>query len=231
MNGQDCEQLTLFPADSHASHSVWLGSKKARGMSATFGLKCSELSPNLRRVGSSVRTYLESCELPPGTWSRIWSVKGMTSRCLIMKLRLSERHTDGHGSRLLPTVRSHESGNYQYSRGNHSKPTPTLTGVVVARLWPTPDTQNGRDGSKTRKELKGRHALSLHHAVSLWPTPAARDYKGANSMEHLTRESDNNNHRGQLANAVKSFPTPRAQSGTGASNAPNRQGGQTYRLS
>lgn len=103
MNGQDCDQLTLFPADSPASHFPWLESKKVKGMTATFGLKCSELSESLRRVGYSVRTYLESCELPPGTWSRTWSAKAMTSRCLILKLRLSARSTGENGSRLLPT--------------------------------------------------------------------------------------------------------------------------------
>lgn len=174
MNGQDCEQLTLFPVDSPASPSVWLESKEARGMSATFGLKCSELSPNLRRVGSSVRTYLESCELPPGMWSRIWSVKAMTPACLIMKLRLSERHTDGNGSRLLPTVTA-TVGEKGGPNQRDSSGRPGLQ--MAAMLWPTPDTQNGRDGSKTRKALKGRHGLSLHHAVSIWPTPTARDYK------------------------------------------------------
>ena len=103
MNGQDCDQLTLFPADSPASHFPWLESKKVKGMTATCGLKCSELSESLRRVGYSVRTYLESCELPPGTWSRTWSAKDMTSRCLILKLRLSARSTGENGSRLLPT--------------------------------------------------------------------------------------------------------------------------------
>lgn len=41
----------------------------------------------------------------------------------------------------------------------------------------------------------------------LWPTPTRRDYKGANSLEHLTREGQRN-HTDQLANAVKLFPTP-----------------------
>ena len=185
MNGQDCEQLTLFPVDSPASPSVWLESKEARGMSATFGLKCSELSQNLRRVGSSVRTYLESCELPPGTWSRIWSVKAMTPACLIMKLRLSERRTDGNGSRLWRTPGAQDSegrGTYateaalrkRLEKGHQL----LLTDQIKFQgMWPTPDTQNSRDGSKTRKALKGRHGLSLHHAVSIWPTPTARDYK------------------------------------------------------
>lgn len=157
MNGRDCEQLTLFREDFPASRFPWLESKRVKTTIVICGRKCSELSENLRRVGSSVRTYLESCELPPGTWSRTWSVRAMTSSCLLLKLRLSERRTDESASRL-------------------------------------------------------------------WPTAAARDYKGSNSMEHLTRQSGNRNHVDQLANAVKLFPTPRAQSAKAPSNAPNRQG-------
>lgn len=48
-----------------------------------------------------------------------------------------------------------------------------------------------------------------------WPTPAARDYKGSNSLEHLTRESNNRNHTDQLANAVKLYPTPVASDANG----------------
>src|SRR3712207_9112817 len=37
----------------------------------------------------------------------------------------------------------------------------------------TPDAQNQRDGTKLRRAAKGRHGVSLHHAVALWPTPNA----------------------------------------------------------
>lgn len=40
MSAQDYEQLTLFLADSHVSHSVWLVSKKAKGTTVTFCLNC-----------------------------------------------------------------------------------------------------------------------------------------------------------------------------------------------
>ena len=49
-------------------------------------------------------------------------------------------------------------------------------------------------------------------AVPFWPTPTARDCKGANSMEHLAREGSRN-HTDQLANAVRLWPTPRANDG------------------
>lgn len=39
MHGQDCEQLTLFQGDSHASLLVLPGSDEARAMTVTSGLK------------------------------------------------------------------------------------------------------------------------------------------------------------------------------------------------
>ena len=46
--------------------------------------------------------------------------------------------------------------------------------------------------------------------VQMWPTPTARDCKGTNSVEHLTREGKRN-HLDQLPNAVKMWPTPTAR--------------------
>ena len=70
MSEQVYEQLTLFQEDSPVSRSPWLESKKAKGTTVTYGLKCCELSENLRRVGSLVRMYLESCALPLPTLYR-----------------------------------------------------------------------------------------------------------------------------------------------------------------
>lgn len=96
MSGPEvCEQLTLYPEDSPASRFPWPESSVGRKTSGFCGLKCSALSGSLGRIASSVRTYLESSALPPGRWSRIWSVKAITSSCLILKLRLSELGTGG----------------------------------------------------------------------------------------------------------------------------------------
>ena len=117
MSEQDYEQLTLFPEDSHASPSPWLESKREKGMIDTYGRRCSELSPSCARVALSVRTFLESSRLPPGRWSRIWSVLAITSSCLILRLRLSERGTDDQ----------------EYSSSESQMwPTPTTVGCTIA---------------------------------------------------------------------------------------------------
>ena len=95
---RDIRTLTkegFYAEDSPASRFPWPESSVGRKTSGFCGLKCSALSGSLGRIASSVRTYLESSALPPGRWSRIWSVKAITSSCLILKLRLSELGTGG----------------------------------------------------------------------------------------------------------------------------------------
>ena len=50
--------------------------------------------------------------------------------------------------------------------------------------------------------------------VPFWATPTERDSKGANSMEHLTREG-RRNHTDQLANQVRFWPMPSAMDAKG----------------
>lgn len=189
MQEQVYEQLTLFQEASPASPLVWLESKREKGMTVTYGLRCSELSENLRRVGLSVRMCLESCELPLPTLYRTWSAKAITSSCLILKLRLSERRTDGSGSRLLPTVTAsigeHGGPNQRDSSGR-----PGLQ--IAAQLWATPNTmdylpQRSPEALKRQAETarKGRSRPSnlreqvCPETVQLWHTPTVNDAKNS----------------------------------------------------
>ena len=68
----------------------------------------------------------------------------------------------------------------------------------------------------------GERGFSLS-ASQMWPTPTARDCKGANSMEHLLRPKTpgNAHHVRQLANAVKLFETPCAGDAIGSHGGGN----------
>lgn len=164
MQGRVYEQLTLFPEASPASPSVWLASKRAKGTTVTYGLKCSELSENLRRVGSLVRTYLESCALPLPTLSRTWSARAITPSCLILKLRLSARRTDGNASRSLPTVTTQESEH--------------------------PDAELIGTGRRKSKSGESSYSLNLADTVRLWATPNTMDYLPQRSPEALKRQAE-----------------------------------------
>ena len=161
MSGQGYEQLTLFPADSPASPSPWLESKKEKRTIVTYGRRCYELSPSCARVALSVKTYLESSRLPPGRWSRIWSVQAITSSCLILKLRLSERGTDDQG---------------------YSSP--------ASQMWTTPTARDCK-GANSLKHLtqpktpgNNHHVCQLANAVKLFTTPCAADSQGTHGGEN-----------------------------------------------
>ena len=201
MNGRDYEQLTLSAADSLASHFPWLESKKERGTTVTYGRRCSELSESLRRVGSSVRTYLESCELPLTTFARTWSVKATKSGFSILKLRLSERRTGESGSRLWGTpntmdflpARSPDAmvRMLETARKGRSGPSNLREQVdpVLSRLWPTPKagkmTSDGvQERTETGRRIDGNGRTwspSLADAVKMWSTPQASDYRSPNT--------------------------------------------------
>ena len=153
MSGQDCEQLMFSLGDSPASPSPWLESRRERGMIVTSGRRCCELSENCARVALSVKMYLESSALPPGRWSRIWSVQAITSSCLILRLRLSELGTE--------------------DRGSFSS---------ASQMWPTPRANEYKDTLQSvppsRQKDPGKCNLTQRVAMNLFTTPCAADAQG-----------------------------------------------------
>ena len=205
MNAQDYEQLTLFPEDSPASPSPWLESKKEKGTTVTYGLKCSELSESCARVALSVKTFLESSRLPPGKWSRIWSRQGITSSCSNLKLRLSELGTGEQGCSLWATpntmdsmaCRSYEAMKKQATNGgrkNRNAPgSSRKAGMGLStyvKLWPTPRANEGKDVLQSvppsRQKEPGKCNLTQTVAMRLLTTPCAADATGS---------TGGNNHR------------------------------------
>lgn len=189
MSGQDYEQLSLFPGDSPASHSVWPGSVEARMMTVISGQKCLELSMSSGPLGLLEKTLLESSTWRSTRCYLTWKTKDTKQGRLLFRLAVSMPRTGGTDAPSWPTPRANKVGGY--SSPNFR---PTLEQAVKV------------------------------DAARMWPTPTARDFKGANSIAHLTREGKRN-HTNQLANAVKLWPTPTSRCGTGASQAETRQGG------
>lgn len=189
MSGQAYEQLTLFPADSPVSPSPWLESKRAKGMIDTSGRRCFELSESCARVALSVRTFLESSRLPPGRWSRIWSVQAITSSCLILRLRLSERGTDDQGcsssaSQMWPTPTAGQCGMTAVTSGRPPEKSTHLGAQVLIRsgLWPTPRANEYKDTLQSvppsRQKDPGKCNLTQRVAMErMFATPCARDYR------------------------------------------------------
>ncbi len=64
-----------------------------------------------------------------------------------------------------------------------------------------------------------RKAADLTHASRMWPTPAARDAKGANSREHVEKNGTGRRHMDQLANFTVHSPLAPATSRLGANTS------------
>ena len=210
MSGQAYEQLTLFPADSHASPSPWLESKRAKGMIDTSGRRCSELSPSCARVALSVRTFLESSRLPPGRWSRIWSVLAITSSCLILRLRLSELGTDDQG---------------YSSPASQMWPTPTVAGCTIATEKRINLLAAGKTTFTSNQGVHGGVSNLREHVLArtkgLWPTPRANEYKDTLKSVPPSRKKDPGKCNLTQRVAMKLFTTPCAADAQGTHGGDN----------
>ncbi len=165
----------------HANHLASPESAREKTMNAT----CGQTSPGsseksdpdgsfLRTsAGMSVKVWKPCCESYE-TWA------GRLAQVYSQRAKLARRMSDSASS---------------------SWPTP-MAGTPVpsqAANWQTPRVVSGeytRDRGK-----KGSERPTLQGQAASWPTPAARDHKGANSPHHL-ENGTGRRHMDQLPNAV-----------------------------
>lgn len=132
----------LFTEDSLASRSAWLVSKKDGATIDIYGLNFRGWSEKLTHFGSSLKTYLESCQLPRTMFAGIWSVSATASGFGIMRLYQSERITGACES--------------------------SLSGVEIL---PTPRASHGIASPLRDPKKIGDHRGRLEDYVAIYPTP------------------------------------------------------------
>lgn len=207
MNGQDYEQLTLFPEDSRASRSPVPGSSEARTMTVTSGLKCSESYGNSGPLGCLVRMCLESSIWHSTRCLLTWKRKDTRSRRSLFQLAVWTPRTEETESQFWPTPSTGAglcggTGNFktlkrmaergliteeerrQFSQGNGGKINPALL------EW-----------------LMGYEQLF----TKLIPTPRSSDYKGSAIIRFWTpqreRERESRgSYRHQLCELLEATP-------------------------
>ena len=103
MTEQDYEQLTLFPAGSHASHSPRPDSAEARRMTATSGLRCCELLRSCGPLGSLERMLLTSSIWRSTMCFLTWKAKATPRGRLWFQLAASALHTNDTDTQSWPT--------------------------------------------------------------------------------------------------------------------------------
>lgn len=189
MSGQDCEQLTLFPADSPASPFLSPGSAEARRMTVTSGLKCLELYKSSGPLGSLVRTLLASSAWRSTRCFLTWKVSATPAKRLLFRLVPSTPRTGETGARLWPTATASD-GYTMKMKSTQQKPWSmhSVNLVDAVRMWPTPSASDcGRTAINPHLTQNGtiRHIgkngaqsyARLDAVVAMFPTPKARDAK------------------------------------------------------
>lgn len=184
-------QTSLFSAVAsldHASHLVLPGSKEARKMTVTSGLRCLELSKKSGPLGLLEKMLLESLRWHSTRCYLTWKVSVTPAKRLLFRLAPSMPRIGGTGVQSLETKverwkRNIEGvdgqpilwktpiasdaanrGFYRNSRGE-----PNLSGMV--KLWPTPSTGAGLCGGtgnfKQLQKLKEQGQITEEERKSM----------------------------------------------------------------
>jgi hypothetical protein len=140
------------------------------------------------------------------------------------QLRVSTLPTEETECGLLPTITASfgERGGMLNPESNHDTEKAyyqlNQKGMLpTPKLLKTPSAMDAYSENLSKKEQKFGNSGTLAQEVAtgfiyergMLPTPATRDYKGGNSMKHLTREEINkdgkikDNHINQLPNYIK----------------------------
>lgn len=122
----------------------------------------------LDSLGSSL-TDLTGC-------ANNWRQRAISASRSLWVLTTLERRIDGSvcGSWVTPQAVEASGGQYCYTNGDHSRPTPTLTGQVKG--WPAPNAQDGERGAESAatKDARGSGGVNLREACN-WQTPTSAD--------------------------------------------------------
>jgi len=105
--------LTSSQEDSHASHTQWQESERAKKMRDTSGRRCLERFGRFSRNGSWAKTF-SALLIGTGGWysmrcSLTWRLKGTKYNRMFFQLVPSTLPTEGTGFGLLPTPKASET--------------------------------------------------------------------------------------------------------------------------
>jgi len=196
------EQLTLFPVDSLASHTLTLGSEEARKMTATSGQRCAALYARYSHVSSWAKMLVDSL-LGTTEWFSTkllltWKMKDMRHKRFLFQLVGRTPHTEETESGLWPTPNTIERGRPEiaehmrdanlslYTRRNKegTQRQFSITDYAIYKnLLPTPSAIDanieGRpltDGKSISLKTGIRYGISLPQMANnqMLPTPMAQ---------------------------------------------------------
>ena len=172
MSEQDCEQLTLFQEDSHASLLVLPGSAEARKMTVISGRKCSGLYKKSGPLGCLVRTCLESSIWHSTRCYLTWRASATPAKRFLFQLAVSMPRTKDSESAFWPTMLASSLG----SKGSQQM----LQRMVDKGIMTAEEKRQmvSGNGGKINPEWAEWLMGYLRMFTSLIPTPTQTDYRG-----------------------------------------------------
>ena len=202
-------QLGLLPesdgfSQSGSDYAEWVMRCKTRSLLLRQALERRTSGSAFSLWPSTRSEDAESCGNHPGAVN--WQAPATDSFRSRGGDRKDEMGLDQQ-SRFWTTPQAHDIT----ERGSGQIPTAAAGNACLARdarTWATPKTISG--GANSKRDERGAGGPDLQEMVNSWPTPAARDHKGANSEEHATLTGGGRKHMGQLANFVEFSPPAQA---------------------
>jgi hypothetical protein len=223
------------PDPAPASPSPSLGKGKAQQTNDISGLSSTASFQNADRLSYSVsRSLQQSGRLGSTECSLIWKVRATPAGRLFFQLVPSMRPIGEIDFGLWPTPRASEAGP-DFAKADRSKTGMALPAVaaLTALLWPTPTSLSpAKDGNNEAGNSAGLVAIR-HHALAMWATPSARDWKDTPGMAQTGIDPDGSTRSRldqlprQVAAALWNTPV---QDDTGMRTKPYAQGGRALSL-
>jgi len=195
------------PGRARVAPTIDISGRIGRGLSSSVALTRSLANKSRARLSMDGLTL----------FSMTWNERRTPAGRYVFRLQASGRRTSDNdfGSWLSPTAGSPNS-----LRGQGQDPsvrqaqghTVNLQDQVRLASWPTPNAgpQNDTDTKWEQRRTAliattGRGfgmTLGMASQLATWATPAARDYKGPNSTQHVTETGTGRKHLDQLPNQV-----------------------------
>ena len=202
---------TFSVVDIPANRSQLQDLEKQKKMTVTSGRASLELLHKKDHLGSFAKMFMVTLPWVSTKCCLTWKVKstpqGRLLFLLVPKMLPTEEIDSGLSQKMWATPntmdhlppRSEEATKKMQEghRKGRSRPSNLREQVdeKTMRLWPTPNAWDGSRGPRSKKNLIEKdHQINLISAVKdaehpepvhLWPTPMARDYKGARKPETL----------------------------------------------
>ena len=209
IQGNPVEQLSICsqPGSRNCANQLpALDKEKVQKMIAGSGLRCLRRYEKLPQATAFSKMFLASL-VSKGEWysssvALIWKLRGTKFNRSYFQLAVKTLPTDGTGFGLLLTPNcgdvNHSRGSAETRKKQYESGHQKQLAHQIAMLGTAPTAESGIQSPPG----DGKKAADAQTAGGLLPTPASRDYKGANSKSHCEVTGAGRKHMDQLPNAL-----------------------------